>query len=529
MGKTLLLADDSVTIQKVVGITFASEDFDLVTVDNGDEALRRAIEIRPDLILADVGMPGLDGYELCGEIRKHPDLAHVPVLLLTGTFEIFDEQRAQAVGASAYISKPFEAKALVDQVHALLESSAANIRPPTAPAQPAAAEPAASGIESPEIHELPSSDFFEFEEPITQTRVVPDSPGIDADVLPWPQAPDLLDSDEEHAPPARRPFAMEEFSFDGLDFDAPSTAGSGETAIFGDANRWADPEPASPDATRAIDPASALTAYLDAEIESLDDGASIWGSPVSDGDRTAYIEDPSGILGEPSQELEPLADAPPPTGVEDRHTIEADATPPLAPTSTEDPWAAMEAMLVASHDAAVTSLPATEPQFDIAPAETPAAMGTALAVDVEEIDLTAEEAEPDAIAPMEDWPREEPTPPVAVPSQDLLSIEDDTKPAAVIDSGSGKPGFATDEVREQAPSPVATQTPAPSSPVHIDPAALHAALEKVAWEAFGALSEQLVRQVVSKVEEIAWEVVPQLAERLIQEEIARLKADSDPD
>ena len=65
MPKTVLLADDSVTIQKVVGITFANEDIDLVTVDNGDEALARSREIRPDLIMADIGMPGLTGYELC--------------------------------------------------------------------------------------------------------------------------------------------------------------------------------------------------------------------------------------------------------------------------------------------------------------------------------------------------------------------------------------------------------------------------------------------------------------------------------
>jgi CheY-like chemotaxis protein len=79
MPKTLLLADDSVTIQKVVGITFANEDVELVTVDNGDDALVRARQIKPDLVLADIGMPGLDGYALCSAIRKDPNLAHTPV------------------------------------------------------------------------------------------------------------------------------------------------------------------------------------------------------------------------------------------------------------------------------------------------------------------------------------------------------------------------------------------------------------------------------------------------------------------
>ena len=89
MPKTLLLADDSVTIQKVVGITFANEDVELVTALNGDDALRKARELKPDLVMADIGMPGLDGYELCAAIRAEPELANIPVLLLTGTFETY--------------------------------------------------------------------------------------------------------------------------------------------------------------------------------------------------------------------------------------------------------------------------------------------------------------------------------------------------------------------------------------------------------------------------------------------------------
>ena len=72
MTKTLLLADDSVTIQKVVGITFANEDVHLVTAPDGDDALRKARELKPDLVMADIGMPGLDGYELCAAIRPGP-------------------------------------------------------------------------------------------------------------------------------------------------------------------------------------------------------------------------------------------------------------------------------------------------------------------------------------------------------------------------------------------------------------------------------------------------------------------------
>jgi CheY-like chemotaxis protein len=96
MPKTLLLADDSVTMQKVVGITFANEDVRLVTVDNGDDALERAREVKPSVVLADVGMPGLNGYELCAAIKSEPELKHIRVILLTGTFDTYDETCATA-------------------------------------------------------------------------------------------------------------------------------------------------------------------------------------------------------------------------------------------------------------------------------------------------------------------------------------------------------------------------------------------------------------------------------------------------
>ena len=120
MGKRLLLADDSVTIQKVVEITFADKDYELDLASNGDEALQAVQKQRPDLILADVFMPGLDGYQLCERLKNMPDIGDVPVLLLAGTFEPFDEERAGQVGAAGWISKPFTSQALVDKVELTL-------------------------------------------------------------------------------------------------------------------------------------------------------------------------------------------------------------------------------------------------------------------------------------------------------------------------------------------------------------------------------------------------------------------------
>ncbi|HEX7622448.1 MAG TPA: response regulator, partial [Anaeromyxobacteraceae bacterium] len=147
MPKNLLVADDSITIQKVVGITFAGEDFRITAVDNGDDALSRARELKPDLILADVVMPRKNGYEVCEAVKADPALRHIPVLLLAGTFEAFDEARARAVHADAHIAKPFESQALLTKVKELLERPAQPAVParaaapvkPTAPLPPPAA------------------------------------------------------------------------------------------------------------------------------------------------------------------------------------------------------------------------------------------------------------------------------------------------------------------------------------------------------------------------------------------------------
>ena len=82
MPKSLLLADDSVTIQKAVEMTFKAEDVTLTVVSDGNQALSHAREAKPDLILADVSMPGLGGYELCEKVRADASMRHTPVLLL---------------------------------------------------------------------------------------------------------------------------------------------------------------------------------------------------------------------------------------------------------------------------------------------------------------------------------------------------------------------------------------------------------------------------------------------------------------
>src|SRR5262245_1848873 len=108
MPKTVLLADDSQTIRKVIGMLLAPEDVQLTAVESGGELLTRARDMRPDLILVDVSMPDVSGYEVCEGLKADPATQGIPVLLLAGTFEPFDEGRARAAGANAHVVKPFE-------------------------------------------------------------------------------------------------------------------------------------------------------------------------------------------------------------------------------------------------------------------------------------------------------------------------------------------------------------------------------------------------------------------------------------
>ena len=126
-NRKLLLADDSVTIQKVINLTFADEGVEVFAVSDGDTAMRRFNEFRPDIVLADVNMPGLNGYQICEELRGREDAANIPVILLVGSFEPFDEDEARRVGANDWITKPFQSiRQLVARVTGLLDSAAAS-------------------------------------------------------------------------------------------------------------------------------------------------------------------------------------------------------------------------------------------------------------------------------------------------------------------------------------------------------------------------------------------------------------------
>ncbi len=125
--RRLLLADDSVTIQKVVNLTFADEGIDVVAVGDGDAAMQKFVESMPDLVMVDVNMPGLDGYRICEMIKQDDETKHIPVILLVGSFEPFDKAEARRVGANDFLTKPFQSiRQLVNKVSELLNGKKSN-------------------------------------------------------------------------------------------------------------------------------------------------------------------------------------------------------------------------------------------------------------------------------------------------------------------------------------------------------------------------------------------------------------------
>jgi CheY-like chemotaxis protein len=154
MRRTILLADDSPTIQRLVGQTFADGNYDVIAVSNGEAAIKRFEESQPDVVLADIYMPGRSGYEVCAYVRAHATLGATPVILLVGAFDAFDEATATQAGASASITKPFEPRALIEMVQSALANAPVRERPEKK-AEPAAKPVSDAVVVAPAITQAP--------------------------------------------------------------------------------------------------------------------------------------------------------------------------------------------------------------------------------------------------------------------------------------------------------------------------------------------------------------------------------------
>jgi twitching motility two-component system response regulator PilG len=116
----VLVIDDSPTIRRSAEIVLTRAGLQVELAENGFEALSRISDTRPDLILLDVVMPRLDGYQTCSLLRRNPDFADVPVVMMSGKDSVFDRVRGRLAGSDLYLTKPFTSESLLSAVHAHL-------------------------------------------------------------------------------------------------------------------------------------------------------------------------------------------------------------------------------------------------------------------------------------------------------------------------------------------------------------------------------------------------------------------------
>ncbi len=182
MAHKLLLADDSITIQKVVELVLAEEDFLIKSVSNGEEALNLLNAFNPDIVLADIEMPRINGYNLCEKIKNNPSTSHVPVILLAGAFEPIDEELAGQVGADDFVIKPFESQELISKLNAALTVSSSEH-----------GQEAFEGAGEEEILEAveANDDFVVAEEAIAETD---GAEGIEEDLWSMEEVPEVVEA-----------------------------------------------------------------------------------------------------------------------------------------------------------------------------------------------------------------------------------------------------------------------------------------------------------------------------------------------
>ncbi len=161
---TILVADDNSNIQKMVTLALKDQGIDVIAVGNGEAAVRKLPDLRPDLVLADIFMPVRNGYEVCEFVKQDARFAHIPVILLVGAFDPLDEHEAQRVGADGVLKKPFvPPDPLISMVKTVLAKSAGErlvpIAVPAAPAQVAAPAEFAAPTAL-EAEEEPAQELF---------------------------------------------------------------------------------------------------------------------------------------------------------------------------------------------------------------------------------------------------------------------------------------------------------------------------------------------------------------------------------
>ncbi|CAG0957020.1 response regulator transcription factor [Geobacter sp.] len=118
--KKILIVEDEESLLKLESILLTSRGYDVTGVADGATALEQVVSARPDLVILDIMLPGMDGFEVCRRIKQNPETAHIPVMMLTAKKSAQDTERGMAAGASAYVTKPFKSAKIIEIIQELL-------------------------------------------------------------------------------------------------------------------------------------------------------------------------------------------------------------------------------------------------------------------------------------------------------------------------------------------------------------------------------------------------------------------------
>ncbi len=155
MPTKILVVDDSATMRRVLQMTFAGEDAQVIAVDNGEAGVAKAAELTPDVVFADTSMQGVDGYELTRRIKTNPALSRTAVIVMASQHNPYDDGKGRSAGVDDHISKPFDTQGVIDRVAQVLarprnQTALGGGEPARAPAPPApAARPAPPAAPAP--------------------------------------------------------------------------------------------------------------------------------------------------------------------------------------------------------------------------------------------------------------------------------------------------------------------------------------------------------------------------------------------
>jgi len=490
MPVKILLADKSITIQKVVEMLFSGKEYEVTCVSDGDLAFSEASRIVPDVVLADVDLPRIDGYTFSGRLRETPALAKVPVILMLSRDDVYDAMKGKLAGLVDNIAKPFESQELIGKVKKALSAA------PTAAPSP---KPAAEAAPAPKPVAAP---------PPPKPAVEPASPS-----KPIMAPPTMSASERAPAPPPRTRDVVPKDIFDIID-EAPVKAEGQEAPVPLPAAKPAmTTKTAAPEEEMfEVEPEYEVEPELEPEPET---------PAAPELPRMAAVpkatEEWAGLTAEvePEPETAPAShvagSSEPPAAVDAFDTDKLFGREPI-PAEEVIPEAAAPALEVeaARHE---TDMP---PSFDFSE-PLPAEAGDALPLGQRAMDEMREGLGlRDVAASASDM------------HPDIVSFESlDMASRALHEDYTFAPQDAELASPAVAPAPAPAPASATAAPAAGRPSAAPFRSPDSSDEMLKGVAKEAIQKAMREIlERVAWEVIPDLAERLIREEIERLKAET---